>query len=238
MDRRTKLWWMAFGLIATLISLIPVSAFSSDWNGCSEQIPHNLTLHRAGVKLCGEDFAILHSAEHRSGIVSIERLTLASILDAGEDRVADFRADARLPRGQRGELSDYRGSGYDRGHLAAHANRTTDRAVGDAMLLSNVAPQHPVLNRGAWAKIESDTRRYVLRATGSVFVITGVLHGGRKGLAGNVSVPSSWWKLVYDQDKRRAWGWVLPNDSSARITAPMNYGEFSARVGHLLIGVQ
>lgn len=66
-------------------------------------------------ELCYEAFAILHSGETRTPVFVAERLNRQSILDADEKRGDKFFGDARLPRAERAELTDYKGSGYARG---------------------------------------------------------------------------------------------------------------------------
>lgn len=68
-------------------------------------------------------------------------------------------------------------------------------------------PQNAQHNGGVRAKIEQDTRRYVQRAKGDVFVIPGPVfaeNGPRIGPNG-VRVPTYLYKLVYDATRRRAW---------------------------------
>ena len=66
-----------------------------------------------------------------------------------------FIVDTSIPKGYRAELSDYRGSGYDRGHLAPYAAMDFSRySAGQSFLLSNMSPQLAGLNRHGWAQLE------------------------------------------------------------------------------------
>lgn len=69
-------------------------------------------------ELCYEAFAILHSGESRTPVYVAQRLNRRSVEDADEKRADKFFADARLPSAERAELSDYKRSGYSRGHMA------------------------------------------------------------------------------------------------------------------------
>ncbi len=67
--------------------------------------------------LCFEAFAALHSGTTKTPVYVAERLNAKQVADAqDEERTNRFFADARLPRAERAELDDYKGSGYDRGH--------------------------------------------------------------------------------------------------------------------------
>ena len=124
-------------------------------------------------ELCYEAFAILHSGETRTPVYVAQRLNRRSIEDADERRATKFFADARLPRGERAELEDYKRSGYSRGHMAPAGDMPIPTAMAQSFSLANMVPQDIQHNGGAWAKIEQDTRHYVRRAKGDVFVITG-----------------------------------------------------------------
>lgn len=58
---------------------------------------------------------------------------------------------------------DYSRSGYDRGHMCPALDRSADlRKMRSTFVLSNIAPQVPALNRGAWKKTESFCRNAAL----------------------------------------------------------------------------
>ncbi len=192
-------------------------------------------------ELCYDAFAILHSGTTKTPVFVAERLTRASIEDANEKRTNKFFADARLPRGERAELSDYKGSGYARGHMAPAGDMPNATAMAQSFSLANMVPQNPSQNSGAWSKIEQDTRRYALRARGNVFVITGPVFGPKSLTVGasRVRVPTHLFKLVYDESKGKAWAHWQPNSADAQAGRPISYPELTERIGmHLLPSVE
>lgn len=72
-----------------------------------------------------------------------------------------FQEDPELPEECRTKLSDYRGSGYDRGHICPSADRLCSmEANGQTFYLSNMHPQHNLFNAGLWAEMENQLRRW------------------------------------------------------------------------------
>ncbi len=94
------------------------------------------------------------------------------------DRTDNFRADPEILTGS-AELSDYKGSGYDRGHLAPAADlKWSSESISDSFYLSNMSPQAPGFNRGIWKELESWVRTKVVENF-EIYVVTGpVLTGG------------------------------------------------------------
>lgn len=71
-----------------------------------------------------------------------------------------FRSDPRCPR-PRVSSSDYIRSGYQRGHMCPAGDRTySQKAIKETFLLSNIAPQVPHLNMGAWKNAEETARTW------------------------------------------------------------------------------
>lgn len=184
-------------------------------------------------ELCYEAFAVLHSGTTKTPVFVAQRLNRQSIDDADEKRAKRFFADARLPSGERAELEDYKNSGYSRGHMAPAGDMPTPSAMVQSFSLANVVPQNAQHNGGAWAKIEQDTRHYVRRATGDVFVITGpVFADDAPGVGANrVRVPAYLYKLVYDATTHRAWAHWQQNREGETVSRPISYGELLKRTG-------
>lgn len=190
------------------------------------------------VPLCADSYAVMYSQTSKTPLVVVERLTRAQILDAkGERRTNQFYPDPRIYRKGRAELEDYRGSGYDRGHLAGAANSPNQRAMAQTFSLANMVPQAPENNRGVWAKIETDVRKYVQRAKGDVFVFTGpIFDPGYETIGENkVWVPTRLFKLVYDEASKRAWAYVIENRDT-NVSRPVDYSTFVKTTGLDLLG--
>ena len=162
-----------------------------------------------------------------------QRLNRQTLATADQKRADRFFADARLPRSERAELEDYKGSGYSRGHMATAADMPTRTAMAQSFSLANMVPQDIQHNGGAWAKIEQDTRKYVRRAQGNVYVITGPVFTLGSELVGvsGVRVPNYLYKLVYDETTGRAWAYWQANRAGERVSRPISYEELSKRTG-------
>jgi endonuclease G, mitochondrial len=201
-------------------------------NGMPPVIPHVKALEPRA--LCFDEFAVLHSGLSHTPVYVAERLNGRLLLDARYNhRTNRFFADARLPRSERAELDDYRGSGFDRGHMAPAADMATEEAMAQSFSLANMVPQAPINNRKAWASIEKATRHYAMRAAGDVYVITGpVFDKGPMTIgADHVWVPQHLFKLVYDPATHRAWVHWLDNTNEARSGKPISYEELVKRTG-------
>jgi len=159
------------------------------------------------------------------------------------DRHSGFRQDDDLPVEFRPSDSDYAGSGFDRGHLAASANHLgTPEANYATFLLSNVAPQHPGLNRRAWKRLES-----LVRDTygNPVIIFTAPLYlpdeSGRIRLdtigTSRIWVPTHFGKAILTHDKSGVATmahWICPNvdtGSNSLDVYRVTGDEFEAAVG-------
>ncbi|MEM6501739.1 MAG: DNA/RNA non-specific endonuclease [Cyanobacteria bacterium P01_C01_bin.89] len=109
----------------------------------------------------------------------------------------DFRADERLPVGwYQVDGNDYRGSGYDRGHLVPSADRTRTQDVNsNTFFMTNIIPQTRDNNRETWRRMEEYCRRLVERGY-DVYLVAGVYGGSKKIADGRVTVPKQTWKVA------------------------------------------
>ena len=105
--------------------------------------------------------------------------------DGEETRGNEFLPDPMVPEPHRVTTYDYRGSGYDRGHMCPAADmKWSSDAMHDCFYMSNICPQTHTLNGGGWQVLEKACRRWA-RQEGAVYVICGPIYG-RVGGAANV----------------------------------------------------
>lgn len=168
--------------------------------------------------LCNKAFAILHSGVTRTPLWSAERLTAKGVRQAiaMEGRSNRFHAEPRLPSPERAELTDYRKSGFDRGHMAPSGDMPTRAADRESFSLANIVPQARRLNQGSWSRLESMVRD-MAQDYGEVYVVTGPLFEGEAigALKGRVLVPTSTWKAVYVPGRGAA-AYIATNNDKPR----------------------
>ena len=81
--------------------------------------------------------------------------------------------DVDFPKASR---EDYSNSGWDKGHMAPHADMKWSRqAMTESDYFTNICPQNKEMNAGAWRKIEEMTRR-VAKQCGAVYVVCGPVY--------------------------------------------------------------
>ena len=164
-------------------------------------------------QLCYTAFAILHSGLTKGPLWSAEHLTAEHIQAARElVREDSFHPDESIPRDERAELSDYRNSGYDRGHMSPNGDMYSTESQSESFNLSNMIPQNPDNNRHLWADIESSVRNLAIR-DGEVFVVTGPIFIGDtvQALKSRVLIPTNLFKAVYDPARGQAAAYLTPN---------------------------
>lgn len=200
-------------------------------NGTPPSVPHQNDLKPRA--LCFSAFAILHSGKSRTPIYVAERLNRQILLNAHIQRKNIFFADARLPSSERAELDDYKGSGLERGHMAPAADMATSESMAQCFSLANIVPQFPISNHKSWLGIEKATRKYIMRATGDVYVITGPVFDEKPQMIGEhgVWVPRYLFKLVYDSSANKVWAHWIENSDDARVGKPIDYEELVRRTG-------
>jgi endonuclease G len=178
---------------------------------------------------------VIYSGLSKTPLLVVEKISRHSLMMAqAVKREDNFFPDTRAKRRDRANLHDYKGSGFDRGHMAAAANRASDRAMRQSFALTNMVPQDPTSNRKTWNKLERDTRRYAKRAKGDVFVFSGPLFESPTAVTigkSRVWVPSHLFKLVVDLEAKKSWAHLVSNDNTAYRGPPLTYDQFVSRTG-------
>jgi len=98
---------------------------------------------------------------------------------------------------------NYKGSGYDRGHLVAAGDRRfSEQAYNETFYTSNISPQQRDFNAGLWNRLEMQTRNWAKRYN-TVYVVTGgVLTSGLDEIGDeDVAVPEYFYKIVAKENK-------------------------------------
>jgi len=112
---------------------------------------------------------------------------------------------------------DYLKSGYDRGHLAPAADMGYSmETMVQSFFYSNMSPQLPRFNRGAWKKLEMQVRNWAVEYD-SLYGVTGPIFDSVMPTIGphRVAVPKAYYKVLL-QKRNGEWfgiGFVLPNAS-------------------------
>ncbi len=209
-----------FGHCVALLMFLFAQAAFAQTTACLEHfLDHKApvlsrpALQSRTIGLCYEAYAVLHSGVSRTPLWSAEHLTRDSLAAARAVKREDtFHPEVTLPPEDRALLSDYAGSGYDRGHMSPAADMPTEQAQHESFSLANIIPQDRKNNQILWAAIESATR-HMVQQSGELYVITGPIFEGEKinRINGRVFVPSHVFKAVYDPHQKEGAAWIAPN---------------------------
>lgn len=124
---------------------------------------------------------------------------LTSEHTSGEQkRLSNFIVDDEVPA-PRAELVDYKGSGYDRGHMCpAGDNKWGFKPMKESFYLTNICPQDHNLNCGDWNELEIACRDWANKY-GDIYIVAGpILYKGKHETIGpnSVTVPEAFFKVV------------------------------------------
>lgn len=146
------------------------------------------------------------------------KLTKVNLENAKFKRKDNFRKDPDV-KTTSATPEDYKGSGYDRGHLAPAADFTwTKEGMSESFYMSNMSPQEPGFNRGIWKKLEENVRKWA-KSNEEVFVVTGPIFKGKNEKIGKnkVVVPDQYYKVVLELTGKevKGIGFILDNKKSS-----------------------
>lgn len=181
-----------------------------------------------GVVVKHNYFSLSYSEKHEQAewvayVLKQEHLT-------GEKRKRpNFIQDPNIAT-QSANLSNYKKSGYSRGHLLPAGDRVfSKQAYDETFYTSNVSPQLFEFNAGVWNSLETHIRNFV-KKNGEVFVVTGgVLSDGLKTIGNEkVAIPEYFYKIILfkDNQKYKSAAYLIPHNKIKK----RNYRDFSISI--------
>lgn len=134
-------------------------------------------------------------------------------------RTDEFLPDPAVDIRNRVTTEDYKGSGYDRGHICPAADmKWSVDAMRDCFYMTNICPQNHNLNRKAWEVLEEQCRQWA-REYGKIYITSGPIYevGNHKviGKNNNIIVPEAFYKVVMVpiKGKEKAIGFYYRNEA-------------------------
>ncbi|MFI3264843.1 MAG: DNA/RNA non-specific endonuclease [Rikenellaceae bacterium] len=156
-------------------------------------------------------FTLSYIEEHEQAEWVYYTLSPAT-LTGQASRSDNFRSDGKVST-KSATTDDYKSSGYDRGHLCPAASMSrNDTAMSESFLMSNMSPQIPAFNRGAWKSLEERVRELALRDS-VLHVVTGSILSESLGSIGEnrVTVPKYYYKVLYSPKKGAMIAFIMEN---------------------------
>jgi len=178
----------------------------------------NFTNGQKGELVSHSAIILSYNEEHEQAYWVSYKLTSA-MLKGSEKRTDKFKADPKVST-QSASPTDYRLSGYDRGHLAPAGDFSYDAvAMAESFYMSNMSPQTPSFNRGIWKKLE-DQVRYWAKANEEIYIVTGPVIKKKEITLGQneVTVPEYFYKVIVDlhPPEYKAIAFLMRNEKSTR----------------------
>ena len=131
-----------------------------------------------------------------------------------------FHEDEDVPE-PRAKDEDYRGSGYDRGHMCPSGdNKWSQQAQEQSFLFTNICPQNHGLNAGDWNEMEQQCRKWAVEE-GELYIVSGPIFYGsarHKSIGKNkIPVPEAFFKVVLSmKGTPKAIGFIYKNQAGNR----------------------
>jgi endonuclease G, mitochondrial len=163
-------------------------------------------------------YTLSYNEDHEQANWVAYVLTASETNSANNERTNRFLPDP-LVRTKSASTIDYKGTSYDRGHLAPAEDMAWSKTtMKESFYYTNISPQLPAFNRGVWRRLE-ELVRYWSTVYDSIYIVTGpVLTDGLATIGPDkVSVPSYFYKVVleYNSKGAKGIGFLLKNEASA-----------------------
>ena len=187
---------------------IPVVTFAGN---CEQFFPFG-TPKTNGIELCRIAYVTHYSKTEKLPIFSAE-LLVPENLNGKHQRSNNFQEDPSLPSYLQVIEQDLISSGFDRGHLApAEDMRQNSAALKQSFYMSNIVPQNPYMNRGAWKSLETYARKIAMTYN-HAYVITGTIKDESSFVLNNGPiVPTYLYKIIVTTQPFQMVAFMMPNN--------------------------
>jgi endonuclease G, mitochondrial len=161
-------------------------------------------------------YTLSYNEKHEQAEWVAYQLTRERLTGEHVKRNDNFRPDPEVSTGS-ATPNDYRGSGYDRGHLCPAADMAfNEDAMSETFFMSNMSPQDRKLNHGVWRELEESTRDWAKKCK-QLYVVTGPVLKNTRGYIGkqnHVSIPGAYYRVLVDMSKSEPKGiaYIIPNE--------------------------
>src|SRR5690554_4669818 len=140
-------------------------------------------------------------------------------ISGGKHKRPYFSQDPKVST-ESAHWSNYKNSGYTRGHLLPAGDRVFSKeAYDETFYTSNISPQLAEFNTGIWNSLEMRIRNFV-KKNGKVYIITGGVLTDALPTIGNekVSVPDYFYKVVLynDGSQYKMLAYLIPHKEEKR----------------------
>jgi endonuclease G len=124
-----------------------------------------------------------------------------------------FHAEEQLAPDKRATPSDYKNTGYDKGHQAPNNDFAwSKKQAYDTFSMANMAPQVPGLNRQQWKKLEGAVRTWAWKRGELQIYVVPVVQKRHATIGKNhVAVPIAFGKVVVDPANADLLAFIAPN---------------------------
>ncbi|MET2946507.1 DNA/RNA non-specific endonuclease [Vibrio owensii] len=194
-----------------LVSLVTLLSFPTLAETCGQHLDKGMPSTNSDQFLCRDGYAVGYNYDTKNADWVAYHVTAESV-NITNKRSNSFKEDTEMPDYARSTLADYKGSGYDRGHLAPSATMDfTRESMKQSFLMSNMSPQLPGFNRVGWRVLEEHVRD-LANEYNELYVVTGPIYEGDEGTIGNgVVIPSAFYKVILDPSFDEAIAFIVPH---------------------------
>lgn len=164
-------------------------AFASN---CADLYPQSKPITvKNTVELCNSFYVSVFDKTNGKVILVSEHLKHNGV--GSNQRTNDFHVDDRI--GHTPNPTQYRDTGYDKGHMAPAGDASNDKEMHETFLMTNMTPQKPTLNRESWKLLEEHTRAQFNKSKSDMYVVNIAVYKNNTKMNG-IPIPSGYWKIV------------------------------------------